>query len=76
MNLTFPNQLDHIRDNALAQQAKLEAVAGLFANSLTAGGVVHIYANGHSRVTVEELVVRMEALNTALTVDTRKNTAK
>lgn len=62
MNLTFPNQLNTIRDNAFAQQAKLEAVAALFAESLTAGGVVHIYANGHSRVTVEELVVRMGAL--------------
>lgn len=63
MNLTFPNQLDKIRDNAFRQEATLKEVAQLFANSLTSGGVVHIYANGHSRITVEELVVRMGALS-------------
>jgi len=63
MQLTFPKQLDRLRDNALAQQDKLIAAANLFADSLAAGGVVHIYANGHSRVTVEELVVRRGALS-------------
>lgn len=63
MKLTFPHQLDRLRDNALAQQDKLSTVANLFADALAAGGVVHIYANGHSRVTVEELVVRMGALS-------------
>lgn len=62
MKLTFPHQLDRIRDNALAQEPLLKEVAELFADALTSGGVVHIYANGHSRVTVEELVVRMGAL--------------
>lgn len=60
--LTFPHQLDRIKENALAQQDALEKVAGIFADSLAAGGLVHIYANGHSRVTVEELVIRMGAL--------------
>lgn len=62
MKLTFPKHLDRLRDNAFNQEAKLAEIAELFADTLTADGVVHIYANGHSRVTVEELVVRMGAL--------------
>jgi len=62
MQLTFPKQLNHIRDNAFAQEDKLKKIADLFADAIIAGGVVHIYANGHSRITVEELVVRMGAL--------------
>jgi uncharacterized phosphosugar-binding protein len=62
MSLTFPNQLDQIRDGVLAQEDTLVAVAECFAEALAQGGVVHVYANGHSRVTVEELCVRMGAL--------------
>lgn len=60
--LTFPYQLDHIRDGVLAQQQKLMEVAGYFADAIGSGGLVHIYANGHSRIAVEELCVRMGAL--------------
>jgi len=63
MPLTFPHQLDRLRDNALAQEAALEKVAQYFATALAAGGVVHVYANGHSRITVEEMVIRMGALS-------------
>ncbi|HYD84720.1 MAG TPA: SIS domain-containing protein, partial [Opitutus sp.] len=31
-------------------------------DTIAAGGLVHVYANGHSRVAVEELVIRMGAL--------------
>lgn len=62
MKLTFPSQLETIRRNAESQEARLKEVANLFADSIAAGNVVHIYANGHSRVTVEELVIRMGAL--------------
>ena len=62
MTLTFPNQLDQIRDGVLAQESKLLEVAACFAEAIAQGGVVHVYANGHSRVTVEELCVRMGAL--------------
>lgn len=62
MTLTFPGRLAHVAANAENQKPKLEEVAALFADSLAAGNLVHIYANGHSRVTVEELVVRMGAL--------------
>ena len=62
MNLTFPLQLDRIRDGVLAQQSRLIAVAKCFADAIAAGGLVHVYANGHSRVTVEEMCVRMGAL--------------
>jgi len=62
MTLTFPNQLNHIRDGVLAQENVLLDVAKCFADTLARGGLVHVYANGHSRVTVEELCVRMGAL--------------
>jgi uncharacterized phosphosugar-binding protein len=62
MNLTFPLQLDRIRDGILAQQSTLIAVAKCFADAIAAGGLAHVYANGHSRVTVEEMCVRMGAL--------------
>jgi uncharacterized phosphosugar-binding protein len=61
-SLTFPHKLDRIRDAVLAQGETLGAVAEAYADAITAGGVVHVYANGHSRVAVEELCVRMGAL--------------
>jgi uncharacterized phosphosugar-binding protein len=60
--LTFPNQLDRIRDNLRAQESTLLEVAELYAEAIADGGLVHIYANGHSRIAVEESVVRMGAL--------------
>jgi uncharacterized phosphosugar-binding protein len=60
--LTFPKQLDRIRDGVQAQEETLQKVAVCFADVIARGGVVHVYANGHSRVTVEELCVRMGAL--------------
>jgi uncharacterized phosphosugar-binding protein len=62
MELTFPHQLDRIRDGVLAQEATLSDVAKDFADAIASGGLVHIYANGHSRIAVEELCVRMGAL--------------
>ncbi len=61
-DLTFPLQLDRVRDCVLAQAEKLCAVAELFAATIAAGGVVHVYANGHSRMALEELCIRMGAL--------------
>ena len=62
MTLTFPNQLNQIRDGVLAQENTLLKVAKCFAESIARGGLVHVYANGHSRVAVEKLCVRMGAL--------------
>lgn len=62
MKLTFPHQLDRIRVGVLAQEETLVAVSKCFADAIAAGGLVHIYANGHSRIAVEELCVRMGAL--------------
>jgi len=62
MNLTFPNQLDRIRDNILAQAETLQKVAEHYADAIQNDGLIHIYANGHSRMAVEEMVVRMGAL--------------
>lgn len=62
MTLTFPYQLDRVRDAILAQQGRLEEVARLYADAIQSGGLVHVYANGHSRIAVEEMIVRMGAL--------------
>ena len=62
MELTFPNQLETVRKGVLAQAETLGQVAEIYATALQHGGLVHVYANGHSRVTVEEMVVRMGAL--------------
>lgn len=60
--LAFPDQLDRVRDTMRAQAAQLQAVASLYADTIAAGGVIHVYANGHSRVAVEEMAIRMGAL--------------
>lgn len=60
--LTFPHQLDRVRDGVLSQADTLRRVASHYADAIQAGGLVHVYANGHSRVSVEEMVVRMGAL--------------
>lgn len=63
--MTFPlflDQLDRVRDAMRAQNDTLHAVATIFADAIAAGGLVHVYANGHSRLAVEELCVRMGAL--------------
>lgn len=62
MELTFPSQLDHVQSGVLAQAETLQKVASIYAGALQHGGLVHVYANGHSRLTVEEMVVRMGAL--------------
>jgi len=60
--LTFPDQLDRIRDSLRAQENTLLEVAELYADAIADGGLVHVYANGHSRIAVEETVIRMGAL--------------
>jgi uncharacterized phosphosugar-binding protein len=60
--LTFPHQLNRIRDGVLAQADTLQKVAAHYADAIQNGGLIHVYANGHSRVSVEEMVVRMGAL--------------
>lgn len=62
MELTFPSQLDHVKSGVIAQAETLAKVASIYADALEHGGLVHVYANGHSRLTVEEMVVRMGAL--------------
>lgn len=62
LTLTFPEQLDVVKNNLIRQTALLKEVAKVYADALGSGGMVHIYANGHSRVTVEETAVRMGAL--------------
>jgi uncharacterized phosphosugar-binding protein len=59
---SFPEQLNRIYSRVRAQAEVLHCVAEAFADAIAAGGVVHVYANGHSRMAVEELCVRMGAL--------------
>lgn len=60
--LTFPHGLERIKAAVLTQEETLKQVASAFADALGAGGLVHVYANGHSRIAAEEWVVRMGAL--------------
>jgi len=60
--LTFPTRLDRVRDGVLAQADTLRQVAAHYADAIQNDGLIHVYANGHSRVAVEEMVVRMGAL--------------
>ncbi|MEI6350687.1 MAG: sugar isomerase domain-containing protein [Verrucomicrobiota bacterium] len=62
MTFEFPSRLRQIEENLTAQADTLQRVACIYADSLMAGGVVHVYANGHSRISVEEMVIRMGAL--------------
>lgn len=60
--LTFPYQLNKVRDGAINQEANLREVAALYADAIAGGGLIHVYANGHSRMAVEEMCIRMGAL--------------
>jgi uncharacterized phosphosugar-binding protein len=60
--LTFPDQLLSLHARVVAQREALYQTACWYADALERGGVVHVYANGHSRMAVEEMVIRMGAL--------------
>jgi len=60
--LEFPYRLDSIKKGMLEQEGILNEVAKVYADAIEDGGLVHIYANGHSRLSVEEAVIRMGAL--------------
>lgn len=62
-DLTFPHQLDKIKFSVFKQIDLLREVAILYADAISSGGLIHVYANGHSRVSVEEMVIRMGALS-------------
>ncbi len=61
-SLTFPDRLAEIAAVMRGQSAKLAQVAVWYADALESGGLIHAYANGHSRIALEEMVVRMGAL--------------
>ncbi len=62
VDLEFPYKLDTIKESILKQENVLKKVASVYADALAGGGLVHAYANGHSRLSVEEMAVRMGAL--------------
>lgn len=62
LKLTFPLQLDVVRDTIIKQTTLLQQVAAVYADAISSGGLIHVYANGHSRIAVEEMVIRMGAL--------------
>jgi uncharacterized phosphosugar-binding protein len=62
LSFEFPEQLLRLHAVMRAQEDTLRRVANLYADAIGAGGVVHVYANGHSRLAVEEMCIRMGAL--------------
>ena len=62
ITLTFPEQLDIIRNGLLFQKSLLQKVSEMYADAIMDGGVIYVYANGHSRLSVEEATIRMGAL--------------
>lgn len=60
--LTFPQGLERIRAGVMAQAGALAETAEAFADAIEHGGLVHVYANGHSRIAAEEAIVRLGAL--------------
>lgn len=62
IELSFPEKLDIIKNGLIAQKDLLQKVSELYADAIIDGGVVYIYANGHSRISVEESCIRMGAL--------------
>lgn len=62
MKLSFPYQLHNIQNKILEQEETLKAVAAAYAAAIKSGGLVHVYANGHSRMATEEMCIRMGAL--------------
>lgn len=57
MNLTqtYLDKCAAIIDKVRAQEKQIKEAAALFANSILAGRVVHVFGSGHSRIMVEEM---------------------
>jgi len=57
MNLTqtYLDKCAAIIDKVRAQDKQIKEAAALFANSILAGRVVHVFGSGHSRIMVEEM---------------------
>jgi prepilin-type processing-associated H-X9-DG protein/prepilin-type N-terminal cleavage/methylation domain-containing protein len=53
---TFPNQLNRMRDGVLAQTETLQKVASRHVDAIQNDGLIHVYANGHSRVLVVDMI--------------------
>mgnify|MGYP003664688999 CR=1 FL=1 len=62
VDFSFPEQLDIIKNGLLNQVEILKQVSKVYADAIMDGGVVYVYANGHSRISVEEVSIRMGAL--------------
>jgi uncharacterized phosphosugar-binding protein len=62
VQLTFPSQLEGVKNAVIEQTELLKKVASVYADAIESGGLIHVYANGHSRIAVEEMVIRMGAL--------------
>ena len=58
MKTPTQDYLDHcakLLETVRAQEAKIQEAAGLFARSIMAGRMVHVFGSGHSRILVEEM---------------------
>jgi uncharacterized phosphosugar-binding protein len=52
---TYLEKCRGLIDSVAAQQAAIERAADLFAQTILAGRMVHVFASGHSRIMVEEM---------------------
>mgnify|MGYP006310319829 FL=1 len=55
---TFPEKLEIIKQGLIDQQDVLLKAAELYADAIENNGLIHVYANGHSKISAEENVIR------------------
>jgi uncharacterized phosphosugar-binding protein len=53
--LSYFNSSSHLIENARAQLTQIQQAASWFAETISAGGLVHLFGSGHSRIMVEEM---------------------
>ena len=52
---TYLQKCQGLLETVAQQEANIQRVAALFANSILAGRMVHVFGSGHSRIMVEEM---------------------
>src|SRR5690348_4353794 len=53
--LQYLDKCRHLIDTVAAQDAAIRRVADMFARTILAGRMVHVFGSGHSRIMVEEM---------------------
>ena len=52
---TYLQKCQSLLETVAQQEANIQRVAALFANSILAGRMIHVFGSGHSRIMVEEM---------------------